>query len=98
MLAEHEDREAEVPRVLSVVLRPSALRAEGLAEDLLQLVDLQNESYLLLKPLVRHPAGLKCRQAVCEFRLSRRGPPDAGREFPASPRRPRRGFRPPARP
>ena len=35
VLGQDDDGEAEVPRVLGVVLRPAALRAERLAEDLL---------------------------------------------------------------
>jgi len=44
-----DDRQAEVPGVFRVVLRPPALGAKRLPEYLLQLVDLDYEPDLLFK-------------------------------------------------
>ena len=56
VLGQDDGRETQVPGVLGVVLGPAALRAGRLPEDLLQLVDLEDESYLRPQPLVGHAA------------------------------------------
>jgi hypothetical protein len=46
MLGEHDDHEREMPGVLGAVLGAAALGDDGLAEDLLQLVHLDDEGDL----------------------------------------------------